>query len=380
MTDTAIVSLKEYARSPEIMERFAEVVGKQNAAGYVQSVLLAVSMNNKLAECEPRSIIATALRAAAMRLSCDPGIGHAYPVPFKGKAVLVVGYKGLINMATRTGKYRYINAGPVFEGEAFTEDRITGAASIEGAKKSDKVTGYVASFQLLSGFSKTIYMSVEEIHDLAKKYSKSYNFNDSAWKTNTKDMERKTILRRLISQWGYMDPNDAMMMTTEPGEDVIDGEVYKEIQNLPAPEEVTHVEKPPAPTYEEVFGEPEPQPKSNGKDAVSEEIDVKAYITELAQHCEKPTSKQSQQLAAILEGMLGNSASRYEFMSYLAGKGVKTSKDIPDQRVITALYEWLEPKYDSNGGRFYTENDAAKEAITHAHQEYLKSIGQMELV
>lgn len=379
MSESAIVSLKEYARSPEIVGRFAEVVGERNANAYISSVLLAVSMNDTLANCDPKSIIGTALRAATMRLSCDPGVGHAYPVPFKGKAVLVVGYKGLINMAERTGKYRYINAGPVFEGEEYVEDRITGAAKIEGSKVSNTVIGYVASFQLLTGFSKTIYMSVEEIHELAKKHSKSYNFNDSAWKTNTKEMERKTVLRRLLTQWGYLDPNDAMMLSGEVGEDVIDGEVYEEIQNLPAPDEVSQPDYTHPASYEDVFGQPEPQPKSNGKKAEPESIDVKAYITEKAQHCVPAASKQSQQLAAVLEGMFNNSsASRYEFMSYLSGKSVKTSKDI-DQRMITALYEWLDPKYDKNGGKFYTENDAAKEAITHAHAEYLKSIGQIEL-
>lgn len=375
---SAIVSLKDYARSPEIVERFAEVVGKQNANAYISSVLLAVSMNDTLGKCEPKSIIGTALRAATMRLSCDPGVGHAYPVPFKGKAVLVVGYKGLLHMATRTGQYRFINAGPVFEGEEYVEDRITGEASIGGARTSNKVIGYVASFQLLKGYGKTIFMSVEEIHQHAKKYSKSYSFADSAWKTNTQDMERKTILRRLLTQWGYLDPSDAMMLSSEPGEDVIDGDVYEEIQNLPAPDEVSQPETTPAPSYEDVFGEPEPEPTN--KEAEPESIDVKAYVTEMAQRCNQPTSKQSQHVAAVLDGMFNNSsASRYEFMSYLSGKSVKTSKEI-DQRMITALYEWLDPQYDKNAGRFYTENDAAKEAITHAHAEYLKSIGQMELV
>ena len=249
---TAIVSLKEYARSPEIVERFAEVVGKQNAGGYISSVLLAVAMNDSLQRCEPKSIISAALRAATLRLSCDPGVGHAYPVPFKGRAVLVIGYKGLINMATRTGKYRFINAGPLYEGETFDEDRISGFGQIGGSRTSSKVIGYIASFQLVAGYGKTIYMSVDEIHELAKRYSKSYGMSDSAWKTNTADMERKTILRRLITRWGYLDPSDAMLVTENTEDDFIEGE---EVNDLPAPEEVTQREQLPPMTEAEIVSD-----------------------------------------------------------------------------------------------------------------------------
>jgi hypothetical protein len=96
-------------------------------------------------------------------------------------------------------------------------------------------------------------------------------------------------------------------------------------------------------------------------------IDAKAYVKEHAEHCQLPTSKQSSALAACLDAILGNSVHRYEFMSALAGKEVKTSSQIPDLRQLTALFEWLKPYYDEKLGKFLSDNEPAKLAIIHAH-------------
>lgn len=384
MSETAIVSLKEYARSPEIVERFAEVVGKQNAGGYISSVLLAVAVNNSLQRCDPKSIISAALRAATLRLSCDPGIGQAYPVPFKGKAVLVIGYKGLINMATRTGKYRFINAGPIFEGEEFVEDRITGLGHIGGSKKSHTVIGYVASFQLVAGYGKTIYMSVEEIHELAKRYSKSYTNPDSAWKTNTSDMERKTILRRLITRWGYLDPSDAMLVTEHVDDDYIEGE---EMYGLPAPEDVTVI--PPEPLTgsvddltRELYGIDPPVPDNPAADAKSdngEDVDIRAMLANMAKQSPTATDVEIQRLAAYLDKALKNRDYRLQFLSWVQGKSVKSAKDL-DKRLTKAIFDWLDITYDSNGGAFYAGNLDAEKAIIAAHTALLVTAGQETLI
>ena len=229
----------EYMKSDIVRERFSDALGaERNAAPYITSVLLAVANNNKLQECTHQSIYTSALRAATLRLSCDPSTGQAYLVPYGKDATLIVGYKGLRDLAIRTGMYRYINVSKVYEGESVEEDRITGVITFGGGIKSNTITGWIASFQMMSGYSKSIYMSVEEIHEHAVKYSKGYNRSDSAWKTNTEAMERKTILRRLISQWGYIDPSDAPLVNQDEVEDypleeapalddIVDGEIIE---------------------------------------------------------------------------------------------------------------------------------------------------------
>jgi recombination protein RecT len=217
MEQTALAKISNYLQSESIKERFSEVVGDRNAAAYIASVMLAVANDDSgnLRKCTPASIYISALRAATLRLSVDPSTGQAYLVPFGEHASLLVGYKGLYDMAVRTNKYRYINVAKRYEGETTTPDPISGlitAAGLGGSKTSDKVIGYISAFEMYGGYSKTVYMTVEEIHEHARTYSKSYNNPKSLWQSKKRHdveaMESKTVLRRLLRKWGYLDPAD----------------------------------------------------------------------------------------------------------------------------------------------------------------------------
>jgi len=216
--------LKAIIRSDEIKGRFAEVIGG-NAAGYISSVLIAVSENELLQKCSSTSIISAALRAATMRLSVEPSTGQAYLVPFGGKATLVVGWRGIYHMALRTGKYQYINIFKVYEGETVTEDRMRGIHSLSGHKQSDKVIGYMLSFGLRNGFAKTFYMTIEECDEHGAKYSKNYSRNDSLWKKDPHTMYKKTVMRLGLTRWGYLEPSDLQAMNSLDETDAELGEV-----------------------------------------------------------------------------------------------------------------------------------------------------------
>jgi len=129
----------------------------------------------------------------------------------------------------------------------------------------------------------------------------------------------------------------------------------------------------------EIVDAQQPKPEQEANEKPTPEADVRAYVKWLAEQCTLPTSEQSMKLAALLDTFWASRGSRYEFMSYLAEKPVKTSNEIPDLRVITALYEWLQPKYNDVAKHYYTENEQAKALITHAHAEYLKALGQETL-
>lgn len=230
--ETAIVtrqenSLKAIMRSDEIRSKFADVIGNQNAGGYISSVLIAVSESNALQQCTPASIISAALRAATMRLSVEPSTGQAYIVPFRSKATLIVGWRGIYHMALRTGKYRFINLFPIYEGETVTENRLTGIHDFKGGKESDNVQGYMLYFELLAGFRKTFYMTIQECEEHGAKYSKTFSRDDSVWKTDPKAMYKKTVMRLGLTRWGYIEPSDLQTMNTvdeaDDIEDVIDG-------------------------------------------------------------------------------------------------------------------------------------------------------------
>jgi recombination protein RecT len=123
----------------------------------------------------------------------------------------------------RTGQYKTINADYVYEGELRKVNKLSGEIAFDGDKVSDKVVGYFCYFELLNGFSKTLYMSVENMAEYAKRYSPSIKNNKEltvekliekaqsgvtsttvGWEGNFNDMALKTVIRRLLSKYGYL--------------------------------------------------------------------------------------------------------------------------------------------------------------------------------
>lgn len=251
MTKNAIVTTM---RSDEVLAEFQEVLG-HSANAFVSSVLITVANDPRLQECTPKSIYVSAMKAANVGLSVGSELGHAYLIAYKNKGILEAqfqaSYKGLKQLAMSTGKYRYINSSPIYEGEQAVEDRISGIHHLEGNKKSDKVEGWLAAFELTTGYGKTFYMTVEEIHAHALKCNPGgYNSQAGAWKRYKKGeknniMEQKTPLRLLLQRDGYLTPAQAAILKEEEPEpidveatdiDDVDSE-YPEAQPEPAPTE-----------------------------------------------------------------------------------------------------------------------------------------------
>jgi len=234
------ITIKEYARSGEVMQRFAEVVGRSAANAYIAGVLLQVAERPELQRCDPRSVIGAALRAATMRLWVDPQMGHAYIVPFAGRATLIIGYKGLRELALRTNKYRHINAATIDDGEEVTYDKVRGTVKVRRLRPGSKPQGYLAYIEMTNGYNHALYMTWGEMQAHAKKYSKSYGKPDSPWTTEFDKMGEKTVLRLLLTKYGYLDPAAAQALANE--EEPIEGE----FSDLPDPESVAVTEEKPA--------------------------------------------------------------------------------------------------------------------------------------
>lgn len=214
------LTVRDTFYQPQVLSSFKDVLGGQ-ANAYIASVLIAIANNDALQACTPSSVVKSAMRAATLRLTCDPSVGEAYLVPFKGQATLVIGYKGLRTMALRTGKYRYMNVSPIYEGEEIVEDRLTGMHSLSGNRTGKAVIGYLLYFELVTGFRKSFYMTTEEILAHAQRYSRGFSRQDSAWKTNFPEMARKTVLRLGLSLWGYFDPHDTAVLSEIDSEEVV---------------------------------------------------------------------------------------------------------------------------------------------------------------
>lgn len=224
--------MKSMINAPSVQAQFQNALGNHKDA-FVASLIDLYTGDKKLQVCKPADVIAQALKAATLNLPINKALGFAYIIVFnnwdKDRKVsvptptFVPGYKGYIQLAMRTGQYRTINADVVYEGELRKGSKLTGEIILDGEKKSDKVIGYFCYFQLLNGFSKTLYMSVEEMAKYALRYSPSFRGKDAptletlikyaeyvtigdvvGWKGNFTDMAIKTVIRRLLSKYGYL--------------------------------------------------------------------------------------------------------------------------------------------------------------------------------
>jgi len=247
--------LKAIIKAPSIEEQFKNVL-KDNAEAFSASIIDVFSGDKHLQQCEPKEVVMEALKAATLKLPISKGLGFSYIVPYKGKPVFQIGYKGYIQLAMRTGQYRVINADVVYEGELGRTDKLTGEISLDGQRKSDKVVGYFAHIELLNGFAKTLYMSKEQVVRHAKKHSKSYSSKDSAWQTDFDAMAKKTVIRGLLSHYGYL----SVEMISAVESDIVsdDQEKEKDVEQRTASIEVDDVD------YEEV-GEPDENPEEKSQ-------------------------------------------------------------------------------------------------------------------
>ena len=198
-----------------IKMRFQELLG-QKSAGFISSVISIVNSNTSLKGVNPQTVLSAAVIAATLDLPVNQSLGFAYIVPYKGQAQFQLGYKGFVQLAIRTGQYKTINATEVFEGEIVSVNRLTGRIELdETARKSEKIVGYAAYFELINGFEKTLFMTTEQIMKHAERYSQSYVKDYSPWKSNFPEMALKTVLKRLLSKYGIMSIQMQTAMQTD---------------------------------------------------------------------------------------------------------------------------------------------------------------------
>jgi recombination protein RecT len=200
-------------------KRFDELLGKR-APQFISSVVSLLNADSSLQQVfrdAPVTIIQSALRAASYDLPIDPGLGYAYIVPFNNKkkdgsyrmeATFILGYKGMNQLAIRTGVYKKINVVDVREGELINYDRLTEDIMIEFVDDEDEreklpVIGYCGYFRLSNGMEKTIYMSKKQIDKHEQKFRKG-KYMSKGWKDNYDAMALKTVYRKLIGKWGIM--------------------------------------------------------------------------------------------------------------------------------------------------------------------------------
>lgn len=197
-------SVKSLLSTENVKAKFHEIL-KDRAAGFTANLAVMVNNSAALSKCEPLSVISAAVVSASLDLPLDPNLGFAAVVPFGEKAQFQIMYKGLIQLAQRSGQYKTIGVTEIYEGELKNQNRLTGEYEFDfSAKVSDKVIGYAAYFKLLNGFEKTIYWPIEQVDKHGKRFSQTYKKGFGLWKDDFDNMAKKTVLKHLLSRWGIL--------------------------------------------------------------------------------------------------------------------------------------------------------------------------------
>ena len=202
---------------------------------FISNLASAYSMNKGLQECDVMTVVTAALIAESYHFPINNQIGYCYLIPYKDKnredglkvCQFQMGYKGYIQLAVRSGEYKYINAVSVKEGELIGWNPLTNDYTFEFEKdynkrKTLKTVGYIAIFELLNGFKASCYISLEEMEERADTYSQAFDIKaynlikegkmpekdmwkySSFWYKNFDEMGEKTCIKRLLSKYGLL--------------------------------------------------------------------------------------------------------------------------------------------------------------------------------
>lgn len=198
-----------------------------SAARFTGAMISAVAQNEALKKCNPATVVAAALRGEGMGLTIGSGY---YLVPYGEKCTYILSYKGMIQLALSSGDIADIDVVEVREGEIVGRDKRTkrlqfdfSVYETEEEMNKHPVVGYYAYCEMRSGYFRYEYMTMAEILDHARRYSKSFNpdtyqklqngefspeqaeriMSTSPYYSAPESMFKKTVMRKLLNS-GYV--------------------------------------------------------------------------------------------------------------------------------------------------------------------------------
>ncbi len=187
--------------APEIAKALPSVITPER---FTRMVTTALSNNRQLLKCSAKSFIGAMMTAAQLGMEPNTPLGQAYLIPYRNHEKLEcqfqIGYKGLLDLAYRSGEVTIVQAHTVYANDEFEYSFGLSPTLHHVPAKTDRgePVFYYAVFQTKSGGYGFEVMSVEDVRQHAIKYSKAYSSSSSPWKTNFDEMAKKTVLKRCL--------------------------------------------------------------------------------------------------------------------------------------------------------------------------------------
>jgi recombination protein RecT len=270
------LGMTAYLNQDAVKAQITSIVGSKRGTSFITSIVSAVQTNPALQECTNPSILSAALLGESLNLSPSASLGQFWIIPFNNKkkgvkeAQFQLGANGYKQLAMRTGQYKDIDFIEIHEGEYKGRDKFTGKQVFEFIEDDDlreslPVVGYMAYFELLNGFRKSVYWTKAKMEKHADQYSQAFSLDayrklqagqipsnelwkySSYWYSNFAGMAEKTLIKHLLSKWGILSTElitamdadmaiineDGSKTYVETEQDVID----MPVENLPEPQE-----------------------------------------------------------------------------------------------------------------------------------------------
>jgi len=314
-----VADVRQLLMNEQARDQLAAVAAKHMSPERMMRVVAnAIRTTPKLQQCEPMSFLGALMQCAALGLEPNTILGHAYMIPFdktlnRGKpnetviteVQLVVGYKGLIDLARRSGHITSLNAGihysddELWDYEEGTEARLRHQPGPEAGKKLHAYA--IAKFKD-GGHAYVVlpWARVMRIRDASQGYQSALRVAtkykkpiDTPWVKHEDEMAKKTAIRALAkylplsvefmealdvdeARADYrafaMDPTAGVIPDADDG-DTIEGEVGDPDPKQEKPKADPKPKAEPKPEPEKKAAEPEKGPEP-AKDQAETQVDA----------------------------------------------------------------------------------------------------------
>ena len=277
------LGMTAYLNQDAVKAQINSILGGKRGTAFISSIVSAVQATPALQECTNPSILSAALLGESLNLSNSSSLGQFWIIPYNNKkkgvkeAQFQLGANGFKQLAMRTGQYKDIDFIAIHEGEYKGRDKFTGKQVFEFLEDDDErdslpVIGYLAYFELLNGFRKSVYWTKNKMEAHADKYSMAFDLDtyrkiqegkipqedmwkySSYWYSNFEGMAEKTLIKHLLSKWGILSTElitaidaDTAVIHEDGTKDYVDSDDYvvdvepEKVQEAPpVPEENTN--------------------------------------------------------------------------------------------------------------------------------------------
>lgn len=180
---------------PQIAKALPSVITPER---FTRIALTAISSNPKLASCDSKSFLGALMQSAQLGLEPNTPLGQAYLIPYGDKVQFQIGYKGMIDLAHRSGEFKTIYAKEVYQNDDFHFEFGLNPKleHVPATEDRGDIVYYYAVYTLVNGGFGFEVMSRADVMKFAKTYSKTYS--NGPWQTNFDEMAKKTVIKKVL--------------------------------------------------------------------------------------------------------------------------------------------------------------------------------------